>query len=131
MGEPGHARRAIALDAGALIALETPRGRALARQLAMSDDAVVISAGALAQAWRDGARQVLLAALVKRERTIVAALDGPAARACGGLLARTGASDAIDAHVALSAREHGARAIVTSDVDDLRALDPSIALHRI
>lgn len=131
MGTPGHARRAIALDAGALIALESPRGRALFRQLATGDQTVVLSGGALAQAWRDGRRQALLTALLKRRATVVAALDAPAAKACGQLLARTGRSDAIDAHVVVSAREHGADAIVTSDEVDLRALDPSVELFAI
>ena len=131
MGAPGHARRAIALDAGALIALESPRGRALFRRLATSDQTVVVSGGALAQAWRDGSRQALLAALLKRRNTVVSALDAAAAKACGQLLARTGTSDAIDAHVVVSAREHCAEAIVTSDQADLRALDPSVELFAI
>jgi predicted nucleic acid-binding protein len=131
VGAPGHVRRAVALDAGALIALESPRGRALFRQLATSDQTVVISGGALAQAWRDGSRQALLGALLKRECTVVSALDTPAAKACGHLLARTGSSDAIDAHVVVSAREHGAASIVTSDADDLRALDPSVEIFAI
>lgn len=131
MGTPGHVRRAIALDAGALIALESARGRALFRQLATGGQTVVVSGGVLAQAWRDGGRQALLAALLKRRGTVVAALDAPAAKACGQLLARTGTCDAIDAHVVISAREHGAGAIVTSDMADLRALDPSIELFAI
>lgn len=129
MGASGHG--AIALDAGALIALESPRGRALLREVATGEQMVVLSAGALAQAWRNGARQVLLGALLRRERTIVAPLDIAAAKVCGRLLAHTGSSDAIDAHVVLSAREHGAKVIVTSDPDDLRALDHQIRLHRI
>lgn len=131
MGSPSHRRRTIALDTGALIALETPRGRALLRQVAANDQNVVLSAGALAQAWRDGSRQALLAALLRRQRTVVASLDAPAAKACGRLLARTGSSDAIDAHVVLSAGEHGAHAIITSDADDLHALAPGVKLHPI
>jgi predicted nucleic acid-binding protein len=131
MGAPSHAGRGIALDAGALIALESSRGRALLRQVATNDQTVVLSAGALAQAWRDGRRQALLAALLRRQRTVVSSLDAPAAKACGRLLARAGSRDVIDAHVVLSAREHGAHAIVTGDVDDLRVLDPGITLHRI
>ena len=91
----------------------------------------MISGGVLAQAWRDGRRQALLGALLKRERTIVAPLDAPAAKACGRLLALSGCSDAIDAHVIVSAREHGAEAVVTTDADDLRTLDRTIALYRI
>lgn len=128
MGAAGHA---IALDAGALIALETSRGRALLRELVSADRPVVISAGALGQVWRDGARQALLSALLRHRHTVVAVLDEPAAKACGRLLARAGSRDLVDAHVVLSAREHGAHAVITSDEYDLRALDPRLTLHRI
>src|SRR5665811_886036 len=103
----------VALDAGALIALEAPRGRALLRQCEQRGRPVVISAGALAQVWRDPRRQVLLSRLVKQPRTNVSPLDDAAARACGALLAAAGSSDVIDAHVVLSAREHEESVIVT------------------
>jgi len=37
----------------------------------------------------------------------------------------------VDAHVVLSAREHDAAGIVTSDPGDLSLLDPRAALHPI
>lgn len=128
MGSSGDPLAAVALDSGALIALESPRGRALLRRLVEQDQVVVVSAAALAQVWRDGARQAPLAALLRRARTRIADLDEPAARACGQLLARTRTTDVVDAHVVLSAREHGAGAIVTSDPGDLRRLDASVRL---
>lgn len=131
MGPARDPRVCLGLDADALIALETQRGRALLREIATGDHEVVISAGALGQAWRSGTRQVLLAILLRRQLTVVIPLDQSAAKACGQLLARTDSRDVIDAHVVLSALEHRARAIVTSDERDLQRLDPRIALHRI
>jgi predicted nucleic acid-binding protein len=43
------------------------------------------------------------------------------------LLAASRASDIVDAHVVICARRHG-EAIVTSDPDDLRQLDPKTRL---
>lgn len=131
MGSQRRSTAPIALDAGALIVLETPRGRALIREIANGEAAVIISAGALAQAWRAPRRQVLLAALVKRGGTSIVPLDAAAAKACGVLLAHTGTADVIDAHVVISARDNGASAIVTSDTGDLARLDSTAAIHHI
>jgi len=131
VGQERRRTRRLALDAGALIALETPRGRALVRELTKASVPLIVSAGALAQAWRAPVRQALLGALLGRADTLVVALDKPAARACGVLLARTGTADVVDAHVVLSAREHDAAGIVTSDAGDLGLLDPRAALHPI
>ncbi len=46
----------------------------------------------------------------------------------GRLLAIAGTSDVVDAHVVVCARRTG-RAVVTSDPDDLRHLDPTVALQ--
>lgn len=126
MGAGRARRRPVALDAGALIALESPRGRALLRAVADRDQAVVISAGAVGQVLRDPARQALLSRLLARSATTVVALDAAAARACGLLLARVGLDDVIDAHVMLSARQHDARVIVSGDAADLCRLDPGV-----
>jgi hypothetical protein len=45
----------------------------------------------------------------------------------GRLLAASGSSDIADAHVVLCARKFNT-SVVTSDPDDLRALDPTLAL---
>jgi len=60
----------------------------------------------------------------------VPALDQILAEAAGALCGRAGTSDVIDASVVLTARRERAR-VVTSDVDDLRHLDPDLPLERI
>jgi hypothetical protein len=46
------------------------------------------------------------------------------------MLAATGTSDPIDAHVVLLARERE-WPVITSDPDDLRALDPTLRIETI
>ena len=123
---------AVVLDAGALIAFERadPRMRALCREALHTGARLVIPAGALGQVWRDNARQVPLRALLKGETTTVPALDQFMAQAAGVLCGRAGTSDIIDATVALTARlEHAV--VVTTDVEDIRRLDPMLAIERI
>jgi predicted nucleic acid-binding protein len=57
-------------------------------------------------------------------------LDHLTARAVGVLCGRSGHADIVDVHVALHAREQG-HTVVTSDPDDLRAIDPSISLTAV
>jgi hypothetical protein len=76
------------------------------------------------------ARQAPLRALVKGPTTSIPFLDQPLAEAAGVLCGRTGTSDVIDASVVLVARRERA-VVVTSDVDDLRRLDPALPLERI
>jgi hypothetical protein len=45
----------------------------------------------------------------------------------GRLLAASGTADVVDAHVVLCARRTG-QAVLTTDPDDLRHLDPSLTL---
>jgi hypothetical protein len=49
------------------------------------------------------------------------------ARRAGEMCARTGTSDVVDVSVVLCARLHG-HAVVTSDPDHLRRLDPTLRL---
>ncbi|MEV4128529.1 hypothetical protein [Nocardia sp. NPDC049707] len=56
-------------------------------------------------------------------------LDRRHAQAVGALLASSGASDVVDAHVIVCARSTRARAVITSEPDDLRALDPNVRLE--
>ncbi len=130
MGEARH--QAIVLDAGALIAFERadPRMRALLREVTRAGIRLIVPAGVVAQVFRDRARQVPLGALLNGDRTAVPALDRTLAEAVGALCARVGTSDVVDASVVLVAKRERA-AIITSDVDDLRALDPSAKLERI
>lgn len=122
----------VTLDAGALIALERGDSRMLAllQLLAQRGGSIRVPAGVAGQAWRGGARQALLARLFSSPEVEVPPLDLAMARACGELCAARGTADVIDASVVLVAREHR-DPIVTSDVEDLRCLDPSARLERI
>ena len=117
---------------GALIAFERgdARVRALFREALRVGSPLVIPAGVVGQVLRDGARQVPLRALLNGATTAVPALDRELAEAAGTLCGRTGTSDVIDASVVLVARREGAP-VVTSDVDDLRRLDPTLRLERV
>ncbi len=119
----------VTLDAGALIALERDDRRVIvliarAREIGAT---VTVPATALAQVVRVPARQVRLARLVRQPTTDVIALDRVDATNVGRVLAATGTSDIVDAHVVICARRAGQR-IATSDPDDLRALDPSVRI---
>ncbi|HEX7601924.1 MAG TPA: PIN domain-containing protein [Polyangiaceae bacterium] len=121
----------VVLDAGAFIALER-RNRtmvSLARLFVEEGTPLVTSAGVVAQVWRGGGnRQVPVAFLLRR--TKVVDLTYAVARTLGRMLGATGGSDPVDAHVVFLARERG-WPVVTSDTDDLRAIDPTVALERI
>lgn len=126
----GEARlRPVVLDAGALVAFER-NDRAVRRLVELAAEhgaSLHVPAGVVAQVWRDGARQARLARLVKSRLLDVRELDLDEARAAGALCGATGTADVIDASVALLARRHRA-AVVTSDPDDLRRLDPGLPL---
>ena len=116
---------ALVLDAGALIALDRNDRGAWAMLRVAADDAstVQVPAGVIAQAWRDGRRQALLARALSHCDEVP--LDGVVARAAGLLCGRSGTTDVIDASVALAAAGvagHGDVAIITSDPDDIRRL---------
>lgn len=85
----------IVLDAGALIAVDR-RDRMVGAMLRVAQQqqvAVRSSAGAVAQVWRDGARQANLARVLTGVE--VAALDLAAAKRIGPVLGATGTSDAV------------------------------------
>jgi len=122
----------VTLDAGALIALDRSDRRILvllarARELGAR---VTVPATALAQAMRRPRTQVRLARLIRQPTTDLRSLDGVDATSVGVLLAASGTRDIADAHVVICARR-ASQAIVTSDPDDLRRLDPSATLVRI
>lgn len=117
--------RPVILDAGALIAVDRA-DRRMIRLLELAQE-VHVPAGALAQAWRNPARQVRLVRVMSSDGVVIHALDADSARAAGQLCAATGTSDVIDASVVLVARVVDG-VTVTSDSADLRRLDPSIAL---
>jgi PIN domain len=125
--------RGLTLDTGALIALERKeeRMRALLERILAYPEAIIhIPAGVLAQAFRDGSKQVRLTRLLKERRTHVVDFDRQTALAVGVLLGLRGTNDAVDASVVLCARRYR-QAIVTGDARDLRRLDSSIELHAL
>jgi predicted nucleic acid-binding protein len=121
--------RPVVLDAGALVAFERNdrRIRRLVELAAEHGASVHVPAGVIGQVWRDGSRQARLARLLKSGLLDVRDLDLDEARAAGSLCGIAGTADVIDASVALLARRHHA-AVVTSDPDDLRRLDPELSL---
>ena len=117
----------VTMDAGGLIALDRDDRRVLvllarARQTGAR---VTIPATALAQAIPRPERQARLARLVRQPTTDVVALDRVDATSVGRLLAASASADIVDAHIVICARRTHQQ-VVTSDPDDLRALDPAI-----
>jgi predicted nucleic acid-binding protein len=117
------------LDTGALISLEAGSRRmaVLIEEAQASGATVAIPAGVVAQAWRGGARQVRVARLLRASITSVIPLDQRLALRVGARCAATGVADVVDVSVALCARDRG-HPVVTSDPDDIRAVDPSLTL---
>lgn len=119
----------LTLDTGALIALE----RGDTRLQALLDEAhtcaadLVVPAGVVAQAWRDGTRQARLARFLRLPMVVVVALDEPEARTVGALCGRTSTADVVDASVVICARARR-QAVLSSDPHDLAALDPALRI---
>lgn len=120
---------AVTLDAGPLLQLDRNDRRVivLLARAAETGDQVIVPGSALAQAIRDPARQARLSRLLRQPRTNVVPLDRVEATHVGRLLAASRTSDIADAHVVVCARRSRSR-VVTSDPDDLKALDPSLSL---
>src|SRR5436305_5886005 len=115
------------LDTGALIELDWGNRRvvvllARARETGVP---VTVPASALAQSIRRPERQVRLARLVRQPTTDVVPLDRVDATNVGRLLAASGTSDVVDAHVVICARR-ARQPVVTSDPDDLKLLDRTV-----
>lgn len=126
------AQAGLTLDAGALIAIERGDRRmiALIKMMGAKGACFRVPAGVVAQVWRNPERQVLLSRFLRLRNVSVRSLDDNLARACGVLCAAARTRDVIDASVVITAREHG-DAVVTSDPDDIRRLDRTVAIHRI
>ena len=110
----------LVLDAGAFVAFERGEERvrswiAAARRL---ESGLVTTSPVVAQVWRTGRRQALLAMLLSATR--IDAPDEQAARRAGELLAGTRTTVAVDALLVGLARDGDT--IVTSDPDDIRVL---------
>lgn len=121
----------VVLDAGAFIALER-RNRVmvhLTERFTSEKTPLVTSAGVVAQVWRGGSGgQAPIAFLLRR--TEVVDLTHAMAKVVGKMLGLRGMTDPVDAHVALIARQRGF-AVLTSDPDDLLAIDPGLTVERI
>jgi hypothetical protein len=121
----------VVLDAGAFIALER-RNRMmvhLTRRFHEDRTPLVTSAGVVAQVWRGGtAAQVPVAFLLRH--TKVVDLTHAVAKTLGRMLGATRTRDPIDAHIVLLARER-AWPVLTSDPQDLRAIDPTLQIERV
>lgn len=105
--------------------------RALLHEVRATGARIVIPAGVIGQVWRTPATQMAIGSVTRAAETTVVSLDKVMAEAAGVLCGRKKVADVIDATVVLTARREGAAVIVTSDVDDLRHLDPSAELFAI
>ena len=119
----------VTLDAGGLIALDRDDRRVvvLLARAVETNSRVTIPASALAQAIRRPERQARLSRLIRQPSSDVVPLDRLDAVNVGRLLAASGTSDVVDAHVVVCARRTVQR-VVTSDPDDLTLLDPGVEL---
>lgn len=124
--------RALVLDAGGLIAIE----RADRKVALLLDEArrrrwpVLVPGAVMAQVWRDGTRQVRLVRFLALGEVQIVALDRAAAARIGELLRVSRTSDVVDGAVVVCAKERRG-VVLTSDPDDLLALDPALELIRI
>lgn len=119
----------VTFDAGGLIALDRDDRRVvvLLARARETGARVTVPASALAQAIRRPDRQARLARLIRQPTTDVVDLGRVDATNVGRLLAASGTSDITDAHVVICARRSG-QPVVTSDLADLRQLDPALRL---
>lgn len=111
----------ITYDTGALIAADRAERRVWARHRALLAlrEVPTVPAPVLAQSWRGGGRQALLARLLAG--CDLEALDDGQARAVGSLAARAATTDIVNACVvegAIRRRD----LVVSSDPDDLQAI---------
>ena len=108
------------LDAGALLAYE--RGdrtvRAFLERASRTGVEVLTTSGAVAQVWRDGARQVRLALLLRGLHEVE--LTRERARRVGTLLGQARQRDVIDGSLVDAAADGDE--ILTTDPDDLTTL---------
>ena len=117
---------ALVLDAGALVAID--RSDFVVRR--QVDEAirrsveVVTSAAVVAQVWRNGSRQAMLARLLRGFD--IRPLGPAAGRRIGELLAVSRTIDVVDGHVALLVRDGDV--VLTSDPGDIGRLLGSLGL---
>jgi hypothetical protein len=104
-------------DAGALIAVGRRRAstRRFVAEGARGDRTAVVPAPVLAQVWRDGPRQALVARFLNLPFVEVDLLTAGLWRSAGALCGEAGTGDVVDAAVIVCARQHSAGAVITSD----------------
>lgn len=110
----------VILDAGALIGIDrrsTEVGDLLASALRRGE-AFAVPSAVVAQVWRDGARQAVLARWLGLAAELP--LDDAASRRIGQLLKSAGTSDVVDGAVVDAARNGDV--VFSSDVGDISAL---------
>ncbi len=115
----------VTYDAGALIAADRGERRMWARHRALLAlrEVPTVPAPVVAQSWRGGGRQALLARLLAG--CDVEALDHVRARSVGSLAARAAVTDIVDACVVEGAiRRHDL--VVSLDEDDLQAIAAAV-----
>lgn len=118
----------VTYDTGALVAADRGERRMWARHRALLTRRQVptIPAPVVAQSWRGGGRQALLARLLAG--CDVEALADGQARAVGAMAARAGTTDIVDACVTEGAlRRHDL--VVSSDETDLIAIAGAAGRH--
>lgn len=115
------------LDAGFLISVDRDEesARALITALQRRRIALHTTDPVVGQVWRNGSRQARLAAFLKTVE--VHPLDD--GRAVGLLLARSGTSDVVDAHLVVLAVRLG-DSILTGDEADLTTITDSLSSNR-
>jgi hypothetical protein len=116
---------AVTYDTGALVAADRGERRMWARHrtLLQRREVPTVPAPVLAQGWRGGARQALLARLLVGCE--IEALDDTQARLVGTLAASAGDSDVVDVTVVEGALRRN-DLVISSDADDLRSIASAI-----
>ena len=115
-------------DAGALLAAERNNRKFLVlhNTALLAGRNVLVPTPVLAQAWRGGAGQAVLAKVLKGCEVLPT--EEEIAKHAGVLLGRSGTADAVDAIVVATAVKIAAT-VVTSDPKDLQALSDAAAFH--
>ena len=116
----------VTYDTGALVAADRGERRMWARHRALLSlrEVPTVPAPVVAQGWRGGSRQALLARLLVGCE--IEALDDEQARSVGSLAARAETRDIVDACVTEGAlRRHDL--VVTSDAGDLKAIAAAVS----
>lgn len=115
------------LDAGVFVSVDRDeeRARVFLAAAQRAGEPLHTSEAVVAQVWRDGARQARLASVL--EGIAIHALDD--GRTVGALLARSGGSDVVDAHVVFLGAALRQR-VLTGDPGDLETIATAMGRSR-